>query len=292
MTRARVALCVLACTGALAAGCGPTSAARKAFSEAYFCPTDWITVAPHAGSAADAPARPPAELANDPERVELWKKKQQRDAQESDGKRLVDADGCGHRRTYACYDITDFGNWTCTAQLEQHASSTPVADLPLPPPPPPPPPPLPSLPSLLSPLPEAPASADAKTILAQLEQMRQFLKVAEANPRLADKVPALRARLDQVEESLKLVQKLHPMHLGITLEDRPGQGVAVQSVTPGSHAEGKLRAGDLIVEAQDMPVRGLVDLLRAEAAHPDDPLRVRVERGDETVSVTVEQGLP
>jgi S1-C subfamily serine protease len=65
-------------------------------------------------------------------------------------------------------------------------------------------------------------------------------------------------------------------------------GMRVESVEPGSRAEqAGLRAGDVLVSAGDRPLKEATDLHFAAmaAARSDEPLRLTVRRGAETLNL-------
>jgi PDZ domain-containing protein len=70
--------------------------------------------------------------------------------------------------------------------------------------------------------------------------------------------------------------------------DRHGQGVLVESVLPGSPADGKLFAGDLIMELDGRPVRDEDDLgLHIRAAGVGNPITFKIMAAGETHQVEV-----
>lgn len=70
--------------------------------------------------------------------------------------------------------------------------------------------------------------------------------------------------------------------------DQHGQGVLVESVLPGSPADGKLFAGDLIIALEGRPVKDENDLgLHIRAAGVGHPITFRIMAGGETHDVEV-----
>ncbi|MDK2957539.1 MAG: hypothetical protein PWQ57_3037 [Desulfovibrionales bacterium] len=79
----------------------------------------------------------------------------------------------------------------------------------------------------------------------------------------------------------------HASRMGMRLQDRE-TGVEVVAITPGGRAfQAGLRPGDVIEEANGIPVVDLMDLHRAgsEAYHDNAPLRFVIRRGGERYTV-------
>ena len=81
-------------------------------------------------------------------------------------------------------------------------------------------------------------------------------------------------------------------YLGVTLADAESGGARIGQVRPGTAAdEGGLRPGDIVVEAAGERVATGEDLRRAVSERePGDELELRVRRGGQTTTVTVELG--
>ncbi|MEF2143927.1 MAG: ChaN family lipoprotein [Desulfovibrionaceae bacterium] len=75
--------------------------------------------------------------------------------------------------------------------------------------------------------------------------------------------------------------------LGMTLEAREGRVIVVETVREGRAEAAGIRAGDVLVRAQGLPVRAFMDLHQAgKLAHDrDQGLRLRMERRGETIAV-------
>ena len=97
---------VIAATAFLVSGCNAKTFARDQFGSRYTCPDERITTTLRKDlSAVDLafrPEPPPRDVAADPGRLELWKEKQARGAEEWDGKSVVQVRGCGHEVFFIC----------------------------------------------------------------------------------------------------------------------------------------------------------------------------------------------
>jgi len=100
----------------LAACTSTASIAKRQFSTDYTCPEDRIAVQKRSSGPLLPPQSlrpPPAEVANDPERVRLWYENQRR-MQEQLAKAartyLFDISGCGHQDIYQCMEYQDVDN--------------------------------------------------------------------------------------------------------------------------------------------------------------------------------------
>ncbi|HXX69820.1 MAG TPA: Do family serine endopeptidase [Polyangiaceae bacterium] len=81
-----------------------------------------------------------------------------------------------------------------------------------------------------------------------------------------------------------------PSGLGIGVGDENGQ-VVVESVLPDGPGDGKLRPGDVIEEVDHHPVTSADDLAtRVRSAPANQPLLLRVKRGDQSRYVAVARG--
>lgn len=96
--------------------------AKDEFSEAFTCPRDRVEVRKRddvkatdvEGSAAAS--TPPAEIAADPGRLQMWQNEQrEKDDRENDLHHVVEARGCGHRVLYTCGHTTGKSSapWLC-----------------------------------------------------------------------------------------------------------------------------------------------------------------------------------
>jgi hypothetical protein len=91
-----------------ATGCATTSSfspATQAFGEEYFCPAHRLQVRTAAVQLPEviAPKELPAEIAQDPERLELWNQTFQRTLAFYQRLTAVDVTGCGGHETYFCW---------------------------------------------------------------------------------------------------------------------------------------------------------------------------------------------
>ena len=97
----------------------------------------------------------------------------------------------------------------------------------------------------------------------------------------------------RVVEQLREGREVRYAYLGVQIADAADEGgariVAIRQGSPADDAE--LRAGDVVVEAAGEDVRSGDDLRRAVAGRqPGDELELRVRRGEDTRTVTVELG--
>jgi hypothetical protein len=83
--------CAAFCTGCTAS---LLATARDTFSGWYSCPADQVRVTDR-GADNDVP---PPEVAQDPERLRLWKDRHSG----GPARELYEVEGCGHRRVYVC----------------------------------------------------------------------------------------------------------------------------------------------------------------------------------------------
>jgi hypothetical protein len=90
-------------------GCSDKSIARDNFERTFTCPADRLTVTPRkdlvARDLATQPATPPPDVAADPGRLELWKKKEASRTSDYDGDSVVQVQGCSHEVFYVCGDL-------------------------------------------------------------------------------------------------------------------------------------------------------------------------------------------
>jgi hypothetical protein len=77
----------------------PADTARQQFSESIFCPLHRVTVA----RVLPVP-EPPETVANDPERLAMWRDVQEGRAR-SMPKQTFAVSGCGQRETFACWAV-------------------------------------------------------------------------------------------------------------------------------------------------------------------------------------------
>lgn len=94
--------CCMACASCAAMREGPAAElqARRDFSRADFCPEHRV----EARRVVPMPVPPPA-IANDPERLAMWRATHER-AAEQDPRQTIAVSGCGTRATYACWDFS------------------------------------------------------------------------------------------------------------------------------------------------------------------------------------------
>ncbi|MBX3187734.1 MAG: trypsin-like peptidase domain-containing protein [Labilithrix sp.] len=78
-----------------------------------------------------------------------------------------------------------------------------------------------------------------------------------------------------------------PSGLGITVGNARGEGAVVIRIEPGSEAGGMLRPGDVIVEADEVPIKNADDLAKHVKAGRRGVVLLRVRRGETTRYVAV-----
>lgn len=92
---------VLAAVAFGLAACGSNAdAARKAFEYVASCPADRVVVEEREPS--NVAMLPPDDVANDPARLELWKRKEEERRARVAAQRDYVARGCGQERTFHC----------------------------------------------------------------------------------------------------------------------------------------------------------------------------------------------
>jgi len=78
--------------------------------------------------------------------------------------------------------------------------------------------------------------------------------------------------------------------LGIAMSDAPGGGARVERVEPGSPADGELRPGDVIVEANHGSVDSAEELSkRAQSLHAGQAVLLKVKRNGHTIWVGLQK---
>ncbi len=126
-------------------------------------------------------------------------------------------------------------------------------------------------------------------LTASLDPHRDVIRQRQVVPTGVDPVQWGEQDRRVFAESLRMAAAVGMREAGLpVLID--GSGARVVGLLPGAPAEGKLRAGDVIVAANDEPVRLASDLVTAVTrVRPGDALQLAVMRGEErlTIDVTV-----
>ena len=115
----------------------------------------------------------------------------------------------------------------------------------------------------------------------------------------AKKLVTLTIRVGELKQSETSIPASKQTGLGLTVHDltpdiargldlQPGQGVIVTGIAPGGvAAEAGLRQGDVILEIDKKPIRGVADYERAIAADQDKNLLVLLRRGDTNLFIAL-----
>jgi Lon-like protease len=118
-----------------------------------------------------------------------------------------------------------------------------------------------------------------------LEEGASLVPAEQFNPTGTPEPQRRRESLNQMSRSQEVAVTVALRSLGYEVEVDE-QGAEVESVLPDRPADGKLRAGDVIVEARGTRIRTRDDLLRAmEPVTPGDEVTLRVRRGEETLTL-------
>jgi hypothetical protein len=105
--RALVGISLMLCLGACLWSTSRIDTARAGFRSAFYCPDDRLQARRREDlrpSDAKRAERPPAELANDPERLGMWRSEQRENREFEDSyDEIYEVNGCGHDELYACH---------------------------------------------------------------------------------------------------------------------------------------------------------------------------------------------
>ncbi len=127
-------------------------------------------------------------------------------------------------------------------------------------------------------------------LAASLDPHRDVIRQGQVVPTGVDPVQWGEQDRRVFAESLRMAAAVGMREAGLPVRI-DGGGARVVGLVSGAPAEGKLQAGDVIVAANDEPVRLASDLVTAVSrVRPGDPLELAVIRGQErrTISVTVQ----
>jgi hypothetical protein len=118
----RVTLTVALALSAAACESGARDSAVEDFADKYTCREAWV----QARIRTDVSPRvfrkrpePPAEVKKDPQRLELWREKQDESDSYADSQKVVELKGCGHEVIETCSYTnhqTAHSQWVCSEQ--------------------------------------------------------------------------------------------------------------------------------------------------------------------------------
>lgn len=127
-------------------------------------------------------------------------------------------------------------------------------------------------------------------LVATLDPTREAVSHRALEARQDDAAPAPGRRLGSYDQSVLLAAAM-----GLRRADQAvavtAEAVAVTGVIDGGPADGRLRAGDVIVMADETPIRFAADLAELTRSSPaGTPVSLSVRRGGRVVRVTVTTG--